>query len=103
MTATLLPDVKETPICHLVSKGRLVVNKTRYSIRIFCQLVFSLAVCLQKETKDKWAILLVWGTTPWPVYAESHVSFSFKEKNVYVRLQLPAILNPFCSLHYIAY
>lgn len=85
-------------VCHLVSKGRLVVIKTHYSIRIFCQLAFSLSGRLQKVTKDKWAMLFVWGTTPWPVYAQSHVSFGFKEKNVYVWLQSPAIVNPFLTV-----
>lgn len=58
---------------YLVSKRKLLVINMCYSSSLFCQNnplqislfhYFSFRTCWQKETKDKWVMLVVWGPTP---------------------------------------
>lgn len=88
----------------MASKRSSRMINTRYSSSLFCQnnlfhISLSLlhTTCLQDETKDEWAMRVVWGPTPWAVYAQSHVSVYFQGKEC-VWTQPSAVLNLFCTV-----
>ena len=86
-TWTLRPYV-EVIIPYEASRCKLVVINPRHASSLLCQRTCFRSITslsgnvYKKRQKIEWVVLIMWGPTPWAVYAHGHMTVQFSRQRM---------------------